>query len=80
MFFLHQIRMNSGTVKDKGIASKDTLDAAKQSYHAYLSAYAYGHEQGTDMVHCMVTEEDGSILLNECWKPLPQPEPEPNAE
>lgn len=50
-FFLTQIKRNSSTgVFEKGVAVKDTLDAARQSYHAYLGAYGYGHDPTCDYV------------------------------
>lgn len=42
-FFLHQVK-HTNNVYDKGIVVKDTFYAAKQGYHAYLGAYAYGHD------------------------------------
>ena len=75
-FFLHQIKQNNGTIT-KGIVVNDTFDGAKQGYHAYLGAYAYGHESGTDFVSCMITDMSGAVLMAETWK---EPEPEPNAE
>ena len=42
-FFLHQIKRTNGTF-DKGIVVKDTYEAAKQGYYAYLGAYAYDHD------------------------------------
>jgi hypothetical protein len=76
-FFLHQIKRTSG-VFTKGIVVNDTFDQAKQSYHAYLGAYAYGHEANTDYVSCMITDMWGNIVnnLKETWM---APEPEPNA-
>ena len=65
-FFLHQIKCTSGTYS-KGIVVADTYDAAKQGYHAYLGAYAYGHEQNTDFVSCMITDRSGTVLLAETW-------------
>ena len=50
-FFLVQIKQTSGTI-EKGVVVKDTLDAARQSFHAYLAAYAYGQNPNTDYV-CM---------------------------
>lgn len=67
-FFMHRIKRTNGTW-DKGIEIKDTFDDAKQSYHAYLGAYAYGHDANTDFVQCMITDElSGSmVLLSETW-------------
>lgn len=73
MFFMHRIKHTNDTY-DKGIEVKETLDAAKQSYHAYLGAYAYGNDTNTDFVNCMITDELGTDLMGECWnKPVPEP-------
>lgn len=66
-FFIHQIKTTEGTV-EKGIVVKDTFEAAKQGYHAYLGAYAYGQNQYTDFVSCMITDTTGSVLMSETWK------------
>ena len=66
-YFLHQIKHTNGNF-DKGIVVKDTYEAALQSYHAYLGAYAYGQNEGTDFVYCMITESSSNaILLREQW-------------
>ena len=80
-YFMHRIKRANGTF-DKGIEVKDTFEAAKQSYHAYLGAYAYGNNIQTDFVSCMITDMSGQILLpfSETWTATainPQPEPEP---
>ena len=74
-FFLHQIKRTNGEI-NKGIVVKDTMSAAKQSYHAYLGAYAYGQEANTDFVSCHITDllSGGIILLHETWV---KPEEEP---
>lgn len=66
MFFLHQIKRTNNTV-EKGIVVKNDFDAAKQSYHAYLGAYAYNHDPATDYVSVMITDMTGGIRLNEVW-------------
>lgn len=66
-FFLHQIRGHEGTIDNKGIVVANTYDDAKQGYHAYLGAYAYGHDQGTDFVSCMITDMTGTVLMTETW-------------
>lgn len=73
MFFLHQIKRTNDNI-DKGIVVKDTYEAAKQSYHAYLGAYAYGQSAQTDYVQVMITDELGTVLMGETWKAI-QPEP-----
>ena len=73
-YFLHQIKRTNGTIT-KGIVVADTYDAAKQGYHAYLGAYAYGHESGTDFVQCMITNMHGAVMLDETWNaPVAQAE------
>jgi hypothetical protein len=69
-FFLHQIKHNTSNNNwDKGIVVKDTLDSAKQGYHAYLGAYAYGNNPDTDYVQCFVTDSFGAVIseLKETW-------------
>lgn len=66
-FFMHRIK-HTNEVYDKGIEVKDTYEAAKQSYHAYLGAYAYGQNADTDFVSCMITDQlSGMVLLSETW-------------
>lgn len=65
-YFLHQIKRTDGAI-DKGIVVKDTFEAAKQSYHAYLGAYAYGQNAGTDFVSCEITDIYGARLMDETW-------------
>ena len=70
-FFLHQIRskiQDGVKVYDKGIVVKDSLDEAKQSFHAYLGAYAYGNAADCDYVSCHITNSAGSIVVPpEVW-------------
>lgn len=85
VYFLHQIQhtasgWNKGiVVKDQG-TDKENFEAAKQGYHAYLGAYAYGHAAGTDYVACYVTDMSGARLLWEVWDGTEEPEPEPQLE
>lgn len=65
-FFLHQIKRTNGTI-DKGIVVKDTFEGAKQSYHAYLGAYAYWQNADTDFVSCEITDIYGARLMDETW-------------
>ena len=68
MFFLHQIK-HTNNAYDKGIVVKETLDEVKQGYHAYLGAYAYGHDPNTDFVSVAITDdnENFTVLLCENW-------------
>lgn len=63
-----------GTI-DKGIVVKDTFEGAKQSYHAYLGAYAYGQNANIDYVSCEITDVYGTRMMDETWVG-PEPEPE----
>lgn len=65
-FFLHQIKRTNGAI-DKGIVVKDSFEGAKQSYHAYLGAYAYGQNADTDFVSCEITDIYGARLMEETW-------------
>lgn len=67
-YFLHQIKCTDGFF-DKGIVIKDTFEAAKQAYHAYLGAYAYGNNADTIYVSCMITDLSGNIVkpFSEMW-------------
>lgn len=65
-YFLHQIKRTNGSY-DKGIVVKETFSAAKQGYHAYLGAYAYGQNADTDYVQCQITGMEGNILMAESW-------------
>lgn len=65
-YFLHQVKHTSGSF-DKGIVIKETFEAAKQGFHAYLGAYAYGQHTETDFVSCMITDLYGVVLMSETW-------------
>lgn len=66
VFFLHQIKRTNDKY-DKGIVVKETYESAKQGYHAYLGAYAYGQHAETDFVSCEITDGYGSVLMSETW-------------
>ena len=59
-FFLTQIQRKNGTYT-KGVVVKDTLDAARQSFHAYLGAYGYGNDVTIDYVACYIADMNGRI-------------------
>jgi len=81
-YFFHDIKGQGGTIVKKGIAVKDSFEAAQQSYHAYLGAYAYGNEQNTDFVSCMITDHNGTVLMQDAWHGVINAEPaeEPSEE
>lgn len=72
-FFLHQIKRTDG-LYDKGIVVKDSYEAAKQSYHAYLGAYAYGQNAKTDYVSVAITNMAGTVLMGETWNGITESE------
>lgn len=82
VFFMHRIKRTDNTY-DKGVEVKDlarqagesdealsqrNFEGAKQSYHAYLGAYAYGQNAQTDFVSCEITDLSGARLMGETWK------------
>ena len=72
-FFIHEIRGHDNMIDNKGIVVCETYDSAKQGYHAYLGAYAYGHEENTDFVSCMITDKTGAVLMAETWNAPAEP-------
>lgn len=59
-YFLVQIQRKNGDYT-KGVVVKDTLDAARQSFHAYRGAYGYGNDSTVDFVECMVIDMSGRV-------------------
>ena len=60
-YFLVQIKHTSGAY-EKGVVVKETLDDARQSFHAYLGAYGYGKDANTDYVACYIITMDGAVV------------------
>lgn len=60
-YFLVQIKRTNGSI-EKGVVVKDTLDAALQSYFAYLGAYGYGKDPNTDYVCVSILNSAGLQL------------------
>lgn len=81
-YFLHQAKHNASTGNwDKGIvikeakpSDKENYDDALQGYHAYLGAYAYGHDANTDYVACAIFDRQGNRLKWEIWDSTVVPE------
>ena len=67
IFILTQVKRTNGTV-EKGCVIKNTLDEVLQSYHAYLGAYGYGHDNNTDYVLCEVMDMNGNRLEFAVWE------------
>lgn len=79
-YFLVQIKRTNEVI-EKGVVVKDTLDAALQSYFAYLGAYGYGKDPKTDYVSVSIIDGKGLMIEGRVDDriPVPQPEPEPEA-
>jgi len=77
-YYLVQIKRTKGVI-EKGVVVKDTLDAAKQSYHAYLGAYAFGNNADTDYVMVEILNGRGLGMAGEYWEKEVAPEPEEEA-
>lgn len=60
-YLLTQAKRKNGTF-EKGVVVHETADAARQGFHAYLGAYAYGHESGTDYCYASVNDSNGAIV------------------
>lgn len=73
-YFMHRIKHDSSkegnAAWDKGVEVHATLENARQSYHAYLGAYAYGHAENIDFVSCEITDAIGNRLIGETWPPF----------
>lgn len=72
-YFLTQVKRTNGTI-EKGVVVKDTADEILQSFHAYLGAYAYGHDSNTDYVYVEAINEDGAELDRKKWEAAPTTE------
>lgn len=60
-YFLTQAKRKNNTF-EKGCVVHDTADNARQGFHAYLSAYGFGHETGTDYVFAAVHDSNGAVV------------------
>lgn len=78
MVFLARAKRNAETgAIEKGLEVRPSLDDAKQGFHAYMAAYAYGHDQTVDKVWCLVFDQTNMVRIGEVWeKPTEEPEPE----
>ena len=73
-YFLVQVKRTNGNI-EKGVVVKDTYDEAQQSYHAYLGAYAFGHDPNTNYVLVHILNAHGLGMKGEVWE-LPTVLPE----
>lgn len=60
-YFLVQIKQTNGTI-EKGVVVKDTLNAAKKSFHAFLGAYGYGMVAEIDYVCVAILDGAGNMV------------------
>ena len=67
VYFLTQAKRTNGNI-EKGCVVKNTLDECKQAFHAYMGAYAYGHDANTDYVLTRITSGYGLDLGGEVWE------------
>ena len=65
--FLARVKRNFEGTYEKGLEVRNDMNDARQGFHAYMAAYAYGHDQTVDYVQCMVFDKVGLVLLNEVW-------------
>lgn len=72
-FYLVQIKRTNGTI-EKGVVVKDTYDAACQSFHAYLGAYAFEKDKNTDYVLVQILNSEGLGMKGEVWKKAEKPQ------
>ncbi len=78
-YFVTQIQRKNGEYI-KGVVVKNSLNAARQSYHAYLGAYGFEADSTIDYVACYIADMDGVIRNSTIDDRIPVPEPEPAPE
>ena len=61
--FLVQIKHTNGAY-EKGVATKASEMAARQSFHAYLGAYGYGNAANTDYVAVYIINMRGLVIAS----------------
>lgn len=76
-YFLTRIRRTNG-VYDKGTETHTDYDEAMGAFYAYIGAYGFGRNEGTDFCTAYITDvySDGFIVKAKWIKPEPTPEPE----
>lgn len=71
--FMTRVKKTTDGTWDKGVeikpadTDKKAFDAAQQSFHAYLGAYAYGKVENVDYVHVSISNLAGLELKAETW-------------
>lgn len=61
-FFLTRIRRTSGTW-DKGTETHTNFGEAMGAFYAYMGAYGYGRNEGTDFCTAYITDMFGDDFL-----------------
>lgn len=79
-YFLTQIKRSTAGTYEKGVVVKDSLDAARQSYHAYLGAYGFGNAANVDYVAVYIADMNGRITDSCVDDRRVRPEPEEGEE
>lgn len=75
---LARARRKTDQTYDKGIEIRSSMEDALQGWHAYMGAYAYGHDAQTEYAYCGIISLDGGIRRSEVWEaPEAEPTPEP---
>ena len=60
--FMARAKRNASTgVYEKGLEVRTSVEDAKQGFHAYMAAYAYGHDQTVDRVQCMIFDQTNMV-------------------
>ena len=78
-YFLTQIQRKNEAYT-KGVVVKDTLDAARQSFHSYLGAYGFGNDPTIDYVACYIADMAGRITDSIVDNRIPAEQTEPVEE
>lgn len=65
-YFLTEVKRTNGNI-EKGCVVKDTIDAVRQTYHAYLGAYAFGNDPTTDYVLVSIMDSAGGQFDRDVW-------------
>ena len=60
-YFLTQVQRSTEGIYTKGVVVKDSLDAARQSFHAYLGTYGFGNNQNVNYVAVAIMDMGGRI-------------------
>lgn len=76
-YFLVQIHRSVDGTWTKGVVVKDSLDSARQSFHAYLGAYGYGNVENIKYVACYILDTNGLVRDATVDNRIQLPEVEP---